>query len=407
MAEQSFKVDGGIEATGIVTASTFKKPGGTSTQFLKADGSVDSRSFSTSDTTYDISANDTGVSNRKYIRLTNSGAGTTDVVLTGGSNVSINRTNNELEIASSYTDTDTTYGLSAVSDGSNESIILTAGGSGSGISSISLLPGSNVSLTRSSNDITINSTTYNIQDGQFSQNNFTNALKTKLDGINNDPTYNSLVVTGVTTFNQDVNFPGALYNIHWDQPTSKFKFDDNAQCVFGSASGGDLRIFHAGGHSTIKNETGQFRLAGNDIRLQNQNNSEDYILCTDGADVKLFFNDNEKVATTNWGTKITGVATITQGVNVGGALTVTGNTTIGGNLTVNGTQTIINSNTLEIGDSQIVLNRDETGAPSQNAGIIVERGTSTNVSLRWSEGTDTWEYTNDGSTYKTIGSSCI
>ena len=407
MAEQSFKVDGGIEATGIVTASTFKKPGGTSTQFLKADGSVDSRSFSTSDTTYDITANDTGVANRKYIRLTNSGAGTTDVVLKGGSNVTINRTNNELEIASSYTDTDTTYALSAINDGSNKSIVLTAGGSGSGISSISLLPGSNVSLTRSNNDITINSTTYNIQDGQFSQNNFTNALKTKLDGINNDPTYNSLVVTGVTTFNQDVNFPGALYNIHWDQPTSKFKFDDNAQCVFGSASGGDLRIFHAGGHSTIKNETGQFRLAGNDIRLQNQNNSEDYILCTDGADVKLFFNDNEKVATTNWGTKITGVATITQGVNVGGALTVTGNTTIGGNLTVNGTQTIINSNTLEIGDSQIVLNRDETGAPSQNAGIIVERGTSTNVSLRWAEGTDTWEYTNDGSTYKTIGSSSI
>ena len=103
MAEQSFKVDGGIEATGIVTASTFKKPGGTSTQFLKADGSVDSRSFSTSDTTYDITANDTGVANRKYIRLTNSGAGTTDVVLKGGSNVTINRTNNELEIASSYT----------------------------------------------------------------------------------------------------------------------------------------------------------------------------------------------------------------------------------------------------------------------------------------------------------------
>ena len=119
MAEQSFKVDGGIEATGIVTASTFKKPGGTSTQFLKADGSVDFRSFSTSDTTYDITANDTGVANRKYIRLTNSGAGTTDVVLRGGSNVTISRANNELEIASSYTDTDTTYALSAINDGSN------------------------------------------------------------------------------------------------------------------------------------------------------------------------------------------------------------------------------------------------------------------------------------------------
>ena len=273
MAESTFKVDGGIEAVGVVTGTSFNRVGGSSTEFLKADGSVDVGTYKTTDTntTYDIQARDSGVANKKHIRLSTVGGGNTDVTLVGGSNVTINRSDNELEIASSFTNTDTTYGVSAVSDGSNESIILTAGGSGSGISSISLLPGSNVSLTRSNNDITINSTTYNIQDGQFSQNNFTNALKTKLDGINNDPTYNSLVVTGVTTFNQDVNFPGALYNIHWDQPTSKFKFDDNAQCVFGSATGGDLRIFHAGGHSTIKNETGQFRLAGNDIRLQNQN----------------------------------------------------------------------------------------------------------------------------------------
>ena len=116
----------------------------------------------------------------------------------------------------------------------------------------------------------------------------------------------TLDVAGVTTFNQDVNFPGALYNIHWDQPTSKFKFDDNAQCVFGSASGGDMRLFHAGGNSTIKNETGQFRLAGNDIRLQTQNNSEDYILCTDGGAVQIFFNDSEKLATTNTGINVIG-----------------------------------------------------------------------------------------------------
>ena len=51
MAESTFKVDGGIESTGIITATTFAKSGGTSSQFLKADGSVDARTFSTSDTT--------------------------------------------------------------------------------------------------------------------------------------------------------------------------------------------------------------------------------------------------------------------------------------------------------------------------------------------------------------------
>ena len=131
----------------------------------------------------------------------------------------------------------------------------------------------------------------------------------------------TLTVTGVTTHYQDVQFPGAAYNILWDQATSKIKFDDSAQCVFGSASGGDMKLFHASGNSTIRNETGQFRIAGNDIRLQSQNHSEDYIICTDGGDVKLFFNDNQKFATTNHGVVITGIATATSFVGDGSGLT--------------------------------------------------------------------------------------
>jgi len=115
-----------------------------------------------------------------------------------------------------------------------------------------------------------------------------------------------LNVTGVSTFNNDVKFPGAAYNVEWDQPTSKFKFDDSAQLVFGSASGGDMKLFHASGNSTIRNETGQFRIAGNDIRLQSQNHSEDYILCTDGGAVQLFYNDVEKFATISTGATVTG-----------------------------------------------------------------------------------------------------
>ena len=122
----------------------------------------------------------------------------------------------------------------------------------------------------------------------------------------------TLVVAGVTTHNGNVQFPGAAYNILWDKATSKIKFDDSAQCVFGSASGGDMKLFHASGNSTIRNETGQFRIAGNDIRLQTQNHSEDYITCTDGGDVKLFFNDAQKFATTNAGAVVTGIITATQ-----------------------------------------------------------------------------------------------
>ena len=68
-----------------------------------------------------------------------------------------------------------------------------------------------------------------------------------------------------------------------------------------------------------------------------------------------------------------------------------GGVTIAGDLTVNGTTTTVNSNTVEIGDNIILLNRDETGTPSQNAGIEIERGTATNVYLRWNETSDIWQ----------------
>jgi len=63
---------------------------------------------------------------------------------------------------------------------------------------------------------------------------------------------------------------------------------------------------------------------------------------------------------------------------------------VGGNLTVNGTTTTVNSNTVNIGDNIITLNSDETGTPSQDAGITIERGTQANKSLVWTESTDKW-----------------
>lgn len=81
---------------------------------------------------------------------------------------------------------------------------------------------------------------------------------------------------------------------------------------------------------------------------------------------------------------------------------VGGTVVINGDLTVQGTTTTVNSNTVSIGDNIIVLNGDETGAPTQNAGIEVERGTSTNVSLRWNETVDLWQVTTNGTTYQDI-----
>ena len=67
-----------------------------------------------------------------------------------------------------------------------------------------------------------------------------------------------------------------------------------------------------------------------------------------------------------------------------------GTVVVAGNLTVNGTTTTVNSNEVNIGDAIILLNSDETGAASQNAGFEVERGTDTNVSFVWDETNDVW-----------------
>ena len=72
------------------------------------------------------------------------------------------------------------------------------------------------------------------------------------------------------------------------------------------------------------------------------------------------------------------------------SVTTTGGVTIGGNLTVSGTTTTVNSTQVNIGDNIIVLNADETGVPSQSAGIEIERGTSLNKQLLWDEGNDRW-----------------
>lgn len=81
------------------------------------------------------------------------------------------------------------------------------------------------------------------------------------------------------------------------------------------------------------------------------------------------------------------------------ALTTTGNMVVGGDLTVNGNSTFINTETLAVEDNIILLNSGATGSPTLNAGIEVERGSSTNVVLRWNESTDKWQVSENGTDY--------
>jgi hypothetical protein len=83
-------------------------------------------------------------------------------------------------------------------------------------------------------------------------------------------------------------------------------------------------------------------------------------------------------------------------------LTVAGDLTVNGNLDVQGSINSISTTEVNIVDNKVVLNTNVTGAPSADAGLKVNRGTSADVELLWNETSDQWTLTNDGTNYHEI-----
>lgn len=90
---------------------------------------------------------------------------------------------------------------------------------------------------------------------------------------------------------------------------------------------------------------------------------------------------------------------VTSGAQtIGGNKTFSNNVIVEGDLTVSGAVTSKLSEEVLIEDNMVILNSNETGTPSENAGIEVERGTATNVSVFWSESADRWYFTDGTNT---------
>jgi len=83
-------------------------------------------------------------------------------------------------------------------------------------------------------------------------------------------------------------------------------------------------------------------------------------------------------------------------------VTITNNLNVGGNLNVTGTINSVNTTQVNIVDNVINLNTDFAGDPTVDAGIRVERGNAADVQIRWHEGLDLWQITNDGTNYHAI-----
>ena len=86
----------------------------------------------------------------------------------------------------------------------------------------------------------------------------------------------------------------------------------------------------------------------------------------------------------------TGVAISSGQVSIGQAVATSSNVTfndlvVSGDLTVNGSTTTVSSTNTTVEDSLLELGNGTTGSPSNDAGIVIERGDESNVFMGWDD----------------------
>jgi len=83
---------------------------------------------------------------------------------------------------------------------------------------------------------------------------------------------------------------------------------DNEKAQFGASN--DLEIYHDGSASFITDSgTGNLRIQGTNLSLQNADGTKNYFLGIDGGASSLYFNNNSKIQTTATGIDVTGEVT--------------------------------------------------------------------------------------------------
>lgn len=198
-----------------------------------------------------------------------------------------------------------------------------------------------------------------------------------------------------TTAENDA-FTGAVGEVTVDTTTNTLRVHD------GTTAGGTIagKTYTAGTGITLTGD--QFSISDNGI------GASQLKVADNGTSGQVLISDGD--GTFSWqslagGTGVTySNGTFSIGQSVASTddvtfnnITANGNTVVNGNLTVNGTTTSVVSNTVELGDNIIELNADlpSDTAPTEDAGFVVNRGSSTNKSLVWDENNDRWTVGND------------
>jgi hypothetical protein len=161
---------------------------------------------------------------------------------------------------------------------------------------------------------------------------------------------------------------------------------DNVKLEVGSASGGDLQIYHTGTHSFIADAgTGQLKIITNGTGLDIQKDETETMakFITDGA-VKLYHNNAEKIETTANGVTVTGTAVATTDTDTTNTGSVILDFAAKQNfvLTLTGNVTLANPTTEQVGQSGfIAFIQDGTGSRTVALGTDYETPAAAGLTL--------------------------
>ena len=165
--------------------------------------------------------------------------------------------------------------------------------------------------------------------------------------------------------------------------TSTIDVGDNVKAKFGD--GDDLQIYHDGTHSYVSDEgTGNLILRGSNELLLGTTAGQDILKGTTGGDVKIYYNNSQKLATTSTGIQVTGTALATTDTDTTNTGSVTLDFQANQNfvLTLTGNVTLANPSTEQVGQSGfITFIQDGTGGRTVSLGTDYETAGGAGLTL--------------------------
>ena len=140
-------------------------------------------------------------------------------------------------------------------------------------------------------------------------------------GLLFNPVTHLLTVDGSGTFTGDLTVTGNITGgggsflpLAGGTMTGDTLHGDSIKSLYGT--GNDLEVYHDGSHSYLKDSgTGDLKISSNTVRIESDG-AENMIIASANGAVNLYYNNNQKLATTNAGISVTGNGAFTGNVFV-------------------------------------------------------------------------------------------